>query len=112
MTRIQYLLIILLFSLAYFLLFLSLLQVFKKFWIDNVFTWSNRKEIEKRHIEKCMLQDLPGDSMAKILRSQCRGPGFYPWLGNWTPQPQLRVHQPQLKIPHAAMKVDQGPDCN
>ena len=32
-----------------------------------------------------------GDPVAKTLYSQCRGPGFDPWLGN--------------KIPHAAIKT-------
>ena len=34
--------------------------------------------------------DFPGVPVAKILCSQCRGPRFDPWSGNW--------------IPHAATK--------
>ena len=34
--------------------------------------------------------DLPGGPVAKTQRSQCRGPRFDPWSGNW--------------IPHAATK--------
>ena len=32
------------------------------------------------------VRDFPGGSMAKILHSQCRGPGLNPWSGNWIPR--------------------------
>ena len=28
-------------------------------------------------------RDFPGGPVAKTLHSQCRGPGFNPWSGNW-----------------------------
>ena len=31
-------------------------------------------------------RDFPGSSVAKTLSSHDRGPGFYPWSGNWIPQ--------------------------
>ena len=31
-------------------------------------------------------RDFPGGPMAKTPCSQCRGPGFSPWLGNQIPQ--------------------------
>ena len=30
-------------------------------------------------------QDFPGGPVAKTLSSQCKGPGFNPWSGNWIP---------------------------
>ena len=30
-------------------------------------------------------RDLPGGPVAKSPGSQCRGPGFDPWSGNWIP---------------------------
>ena len=27
-------------------------------------------------------RDFPGGAVVKTPRSQCRGPGFYPWSGN------------------------------
>ena len=35
--------------------------------------------------ENRSLKDFSGGSVAKTLRSQCRGPGFNPWSGNWIP---------------------------
>ena len=37
--------------------------------------------------------------MAKALCSQCRGPRFDPWLGNWIP------HAASKKIPHTTRKI-------
>ena len=34
------------------------------------------------HFKRTWTQDFPGGSVAKTLHSQCRGPGFNPWLGN------------------------------
>ena len=28
-------------------------------------------------------RDLPGGPVSRTLSSQCRGPGFDPWSGNW-----------------------------
>ena len=38
-------------------------------------------------------------AVVKTLSSQCRGPGFNPWSGNF------RSHMPQLKILHATTKT-------
>ena len=44
-------------------------------------------------------RDFPGGPVGKTPCSQCRGPGFYPWLGN---------HMLQLKSPHATTKTWQS----
>ena len=51
-------------------------------------------------------QEFHGSPVAKTLCSQCWGPRFDPWSGNWishaTAQvylPQLRVHMPQPRDP-------------
>ena len=36
--------------------------------------------------EICEGRNLPGGPVAKPLHSQCRGPGFDPWSGNWIPR--------------------------
>ena len=51
-----------------------------------------KKEREREiDIQKKVRLDFPGGPVAKILCSQCRRPGFAPWLGN--------------SIPHAATKT-------
>lgn len=44
-------------------------------------------------------------STPKTLCSQCGGPGFNPWSGTRSHLLQLRVHQPQLKIPWASTRT-------
>ena len=44
--------------------------------------------------------------MARILHSRWRGPGFDPWLGNWVPHAAIKRSVLQLKILHAAMKIE------
>ena len=45
--------------------------------------------------------------MAKTPSSQCRGPRFYPWSGNLTPQATIKsIHTLQLEIPRAAVKTE------
>ena len=41
--------------------------------------------------------DFPGGPVAKTPYSQCRGPGFNPWSGNWIPHAST-------KSSHAAVK--------
>ena len=48
--------------------------------------------------------DFPGCSMAKTSSSQCRGPRFNPWSGNWIPYAATKSSMPQLKIPNAENK--------
>lgn len=43
-------------------------------------------------------QDFPDDPVARIQHSNCRGPGFNPWLGNY--------------ILHAATKIKDPKCCN
>ena len=45
-------------------------------------------------VQKRKVRNFPGGPMAKTPCSQCGGPGFDPWSGNW--------------IPHAATK---DPSC-
>ena len=35
-----------------------------------------------RRDKKAFFRDFPGGPVAKIQRSQCRGPRFIPWSGN------------------------------
>ena len=43
--------------------------------------------------------------MAKTLLSQCRGPRFDPWSGNWIPYAATKSSDAYLKILHAATKT-------
>ena len=38
-------------------------------------------QVMKTHV----IRDFPGGTVVKSLFSQCRGPGFNPWLGNQDP---------------------------
>ena len=50
-------------------------------------------------------RDFPGESGAKILHFQCRGPGSIPGQGTKSHMPQLRVCMQQLEIPCATTKT-------
>ena len=54
--------------------------------------------------------DFPGGAMDKTLRSQCRGPGFNPWVRELDPtcMPQLRVLMPQLRRLPAATETQRN----
>ena len=43
--------------------------------------------------------------VAETLCSHCRGPGLIPDQGSRSSMPQITVHVPILKIPHAAAKI-------
>ena len=45
----------------------------------------NQKEQGKVKKEKNQLWDFPGGPLAKTPHSQCRGPGFDLWSGNYIP---------------------------
>ena len=45
------------------------------FWGGLTFSWEKKRSKKQRH--------FPGGPVAKTLQSQCRGPGFDPWSGNW-----------------------------
>ena len=48
--------------------------------------------------------DFPGGSVAKISHSQCRGPRFDPWSGNWIPHFTTKTsHAETKKLHHAGM---------
>ena len=40
--------------------------------------------------------DFPGGPAAKTLCSQCRGPGFNPWLGNLIPHAAAKARNSQI----------------
>ena len=51
----------------------------------NYLSWGPWREVVSLHFFKrkmCRVGDLPGGSVAKILRSQCWDPKFHPWSGN------------------------------
>ena len=54
--------------------------------------------------------DVPDGPVAKTPYPQWRGLGSIPGQGTRSLMPQLRVHKPSLKIPHAAMKIE-NPTC-
>ena len=70
-------------------------------------------------ILKSQCWDFPSAPVAKTLHSQCRGPGFNPWSGKLMPHAAnkryaaaKRFCMPQLKISHAAMKIEDPVCCN
>ena len=67
--------------------------------------FSNFSPVDMYHFynkKKCYLKStkrgLPGVSVSKTLRFQCRGPGSFPGQGTRSHMLQLRVHMPQLLI--------------
>ena len=52
--------------------------------LDECWFFMRLEELQK--MEMCFLKktswDFPGGIVVKILRSQCRGPGFDPWSEN------------------------------
>ena len=45
--------------------------------------------------------DFPGGPVAKILCSQCKGPGFDPWSGNWIPHAATKSLHAAVKTWHS-----------
>ena len=58
-------------------------------------------ERERRTLKCCW--DFSGGPVTKTPSSQCRGPGFNPWSGNWIPQATTESS-------HAATKM-KYPSC-
>ena len=56
--------------------------------------------------------DFSGGPVAKTPPSQLRGPGSIPGQETRSHMLQLRVRMPQLKIPHAATKIEDPECCN
>ena len=44
-------------------------------------------------------KDFPACPVAKTLSTQCRGPGFNPWLGNWIPHAETKSSNAAIKDP-------------
>ena len=64
-----------------------------------------------------MAGDFPGGPVAKTPRSQCRGPGFDAWSGNWIPHAATKdLACQQVKTSNAAMKITatktEDPTCH
>ena len=49
--------------------------------------------------QQLSLQDFPGSPVAETPHTQCRGPGFHSWSGNWIPKKKKK------KNSHVAMKT-------
>ena len=45
------------------------------------------------------LWDFPGGPVSKALCSQCRGPGFNPWSGNYIPHAATKSSHATTKVP-------------
>ena len=59
---------------------------------------NNREETRTR------VGDFPGGPVAKTPGSQCRGPRFNPWLGNWIPHATTKSLHPTAKDPACCNK--------
>ena len=55
------------------------------------------RENDKPETREDSVWDFPGGPVAKTLHSQCRGPGFNPWLGNYMPHATTKTWQSQIK---------------
>ena len=49
--------------------------------------------------------DFPGGPAVKIPCSQCRGPGFDPWSGNYIPHAATKIPHATMKTPSVATKT-------
>ena len=80
-------------------------------------TWKSKIN---RHFRTERAGDFSHDSVAETPCSQCRGPGFDPWSGNWMPHastksPHATMADPtchSLKILHATTKTEDPTCCN
>ena len=68
---------------------------------------SHRKPIQTLSIMK--MRDFSGD-LAKLHAPNAEGLGSIPGQGTRSDMPQLRVHIPQLKVPHTATRME-DPTC-
>ena len=93
------------------IIFFLTFPTYEKLWISNL-------KCAKGHmiIKTTFVGGFPGDSVAKALHFQCRGPGLDPWSGEQIPH-ATTVHMLPLKkkkkkkILHAAMKME-DPKCH
>ena len=51
-------------------------------------------------------REFPGGPVAKTLYSQCRGPGFNPWSGNWIPHVTTKTKSSQINKNKYIFKKD------
>ena len=58
----------------------------------------------QQKLNKGKIGNFPGGPVAKILGSQCRGPGFDSRQETGSHIPRLRVHMPQLRHSTAKYK--------
>ena len=49
--------------------------------------------------------DFPGGPVAKTLCSQCRGPRFNPWSGNWIPHAATKNLHATTKTQHSQINI-------
>ena len=49
--------------------------------------------------------DFPGGPVAKAPSSQCKGPEFTPWSGNWIPHVTMRSLHATTKDPPCCNKT-------
>ena len=62
-------------------------------YADNLTTWSC---LHYEAIKRVGSRDFPGSPVAETLCSQCRVPGFNPWLGNWIPHATTKTQRSQI----------------
>ena len=47
-------------------------------------------------IKKKEIRDFPGGRVDKTPHSECMGPGFNPWSGNWIPYAATKTQHSQI----------------
>ena len=50
--------------------------------------------------------DFPGGPVAKTPSSQCRGPGFDTWSGNWIPHATTKIEHATTETQHSQINTD------
>ena len=72
----------------------SALRIFRNHLIEMADT-------QDSHLSKSIFRDDPGGPVALTPRSQCRGPRFEPWLGNYILHTTAKSSHLQLNCPRA-----------
>ena len=65
-----------------------------------------KKKRRRPNTIKNKYRDFFDGPVTEIPCSQCQGPGFYPWSGNWIPHATTKIHMSQLKNLNAATKTE------
>ena len=71
-------------------------------WVTELTELMGQQEIrgkKKDHCQGAVDGDIPGGPVAKTPHSQCRGPGFEPWLENWIPLAATKNSHTTIKDP-------------